>query len=380
LREIEFIENETILQCVKTQKENQLKKDDFKYNLFTLSSYNNQLENFHSDIIASFLNTNAPHKEGRSFTDEFLKYLNAHHNLHIPEFIQPIVFREKGRIDIWILDDETKSSIIIENKMNNAVDRYQQIDDYYNYAIKGGYSVCGIIYLSLDGNKFAPTPQNNEAKLLIRNIAAFDNSKHDLATGWLTNCLELCTNDDSKTLIYQYLKLIKYLSNKSMEKQNIERFYELANDKNSLELIDNILKLKNSIPGFRADKIVAAIGSDYPFRNYFVYQPHHRLYDNYIEDNVSFKLDISFWDNGTGHLFFWIPLKANDEGQELICNKLKSIDLGDEFIPRKNNIGFEKLFELGENFKSMQDIDKEMARFVKAFMQKLSDRQNQLPL
>ena len=50
---LEFLNNAEIIQLVQQYNITKLHKKQVSYNLFTISSYNSYLENFHSDIISS---------------------------------------------------------------------------------------------------------------------------------------------------------------------------------------------------------------------------------------------------------------------------------------------------------------------------------------
>ena len=118
------------------------------FNLFTISSYNSYLENFHSDVIALLLSQKERHLQKEKFFKLFLSFLQEKYGATIDEnnYQNYEVLREKGRIDIWIKDEISKKCIIIENKINDAVDMPNQIERYYDYASKRGYLVDSIVY------------------------------------------------------------------------------------------------------------------------------------------------------------------------------------------------------------------------------------------
>ncbi|HRF16793.1 MAG TPA: PD-(D/E)XK nuclease family protein, partial [Chitinophagaceae bacterium] len=109
--------------------------------------------------------------------------------IDINEFQETDVLREKGRIDVWIRDNKSGKCILIENKINNAVDREDQLLDYYRYSKDMGFSPLAIVYLSLDGKKTAPE-QSHPLDISIINVPAFNNTEKDLVNGWLNYCIE----------------------------------------------------------------------------------------------------------------------------------------------------------------------------------------------
>ncbi len=247
----------------------------------------------------------------------------------------------------------------------------EQIDRYYRIATKDWkYQVRGIIYLTLDGVKQAPQ-SIEETKILTRNIGAFTNNHNDLVNGWLIPCFNTSNDIDNKSLINQYIKLIKHLANKNMDNMVMDEFYKFVNQSNSINTIDTIIELKRRIPEYRANNFVIAIGNDFlPFRNYFYYKPNYRLYDKFIKDDNCFKLDIWFNDDGSIGILFWNTAKLNDEGAETVHRILKAIGYENEFHQRKGS-GYLKYFTLSEEYKTMYDIDIAAINFVKNFMTSL---------
>ena len=126
-------------------------KQNNGFNLFTISSYNSYLENFHSDVIALLLSPKERHLQKEKFFKLFLSFLIERYGAIIDEnnYQNYEVLREKGRIDIWIKDKVSKKCIIIENKINDAIDMPNQIERYYDYASEKGYLVDSIVYLTL---------------------------------------------------------------------------------------------------------------------------------------------------------------------------------------------------------------------------------------
>lgn len=199
------------------------------YNLFTLSSYNSHLENFHSDIIAILLNSDERHKQQNAFLNLFLDYLISQGvKLKKDDYIFCEITREKGHIDIWIRDHSSKKSIIIENKINNAADQSNQLESYFNYSKNAGFKIDSIVYLTLNGIKNAPLTDIGELNKKIINISAFTNSQNDLLNGWLLKCYQHSQDEDNRSFIFQYLKLIKHLSQIGMDKQIKDDFYSVV--------------------------------------------------------------------------------------------------------------------------------------------------------
>ena len=364
----------TFEDIVKEHKLAKCEKQNASFNLFTVSSYNSYLENFHSDIIATLLNPLGLHKRGHIFLNLFVAYINKSFDLDLKDFQDAIVTRETGRLDIWIRDAKNKQSIIIENKINNAVDMEKQIDRYFYYAEQvRDYKVKAVIYLSLDGTKKAPpTVENLES--IVKNIGAFTSKSDDLASGWLEACLEKVLEDrDSFSFIHQYIKLLKQLANKNLETNVMEKFYDFLSTENGLKTVNTIVELKNKLELYRADQFAIAIPDYAPFNKQYRYKPNYWLYENFYEQPNNFKLDIQFLENGNASIVFWNPGVMGESGREALTQKLKAIDLLEEFESETSfgDNGYTKYFRIGSDYKTIKEVDDALIKFTKNLMTKL---------
>jgi hypothetical protein len=346
------------------------------FNLFTISSYTNHLENFHSDIIATLLDKTAVHQEQDRFMKQFIKYLHSLSGVNIrkDDFENTTVIREQGKLDIWIRDEVSQKAIIIENKVNNAPDMVEQIDRYYQYSQElKGYNVELIIYLSLDGIKLAPKT-SSKIDHLVRNIGVFTGMPDDLVTGWLINCLDDQINQDSYTFIYQYISLLKNLANKNMDNQVMEDFYRLLSNENAFENINNIVEMKNRLPSYRADKFAAVIGDSFtPFVKQIRYKSNYYLFDNYQVNSNIFKLDVWFEENGNAASMFWNTSEQSLNGRLALTQELNRIGWEQKFddeIGYGYN-GYTKRFTIGPIYPTMALVDHAVNNFVQQFLDAL---------
>jgi hypothetical protein len=342
------------------------------YNLFTLSSYNSYLENFHSDVISILLDPNERHNQDSLFFNLFLDYLiSLGANIRKDDYSLCKITREQGRIDIWIKDDTSKKSIIIENKINNAGDQENQLENYYNYAKNSGFEVDTIIYLTLNGNKNAPLTDIIELNNRVINVPAFTNNLNDFCKGWLLKCYERSTDEDNRSFIYQYLKLIKHLSQDGMDKQIKDDFYAIINKDDGYSKTKAIAQLVAGIEEYRADLFAFRINNDYlPFRKIYRFRPNHWLFENFNENGIVFKLDVHFHTDGSARLDFWNP-GQNEEIQKLkTSTKLNSIGLLNEFEYGGFGGGMFKVLRL-EKYNNLEKLDNELYYFTKQLFEKL---------
>lgn len=108
-------------------------------------------ENAHSRILGHLLKQN--HKGRNEILESFLSYITVINPNYKLQIESPRISIEKKRIDILIRDKEY--SIIIENKIHNAVDQDEQLARYIKIANEMGYSKdqIYILYLPRDSGK-----------------------------------------------------------------------------------------------------------------------------------------------------------------------------------------------------------------------------------
>lgn len=368
----ELLAHGTIESIVKNYQQTGIKKNEVAYNLFSVSSYTSHLENFHSDVIASLLDPKGLHKEGNRFLSLFINYLQSSYALplDVNDYSHANVLREKGRIDIWIKNNNSTKAILIENKINNAGDRENQLDDYYVYSEnKQNCQVEAIIYLSLDGLKKAPVTVAANTKL-IKNIGAYTNRSTDLVSGWLQPCLDACTTHDSFSFIYQYKKLILHLASKQMDNTTIESFYKFINEHNAFDTVNDLLALKDRLPEHRTNHFIESIKDISPFVNPFRWKYNYMIYDNYKEGENSFKLDIHFMESGNASILIWNPTNNNEIGLKALTEKLLAVKLFDQF-EIYDQFKYAKFFRLSDEYKTLQQIDDAIIKFTNDLLEKL---------
>lgn len=342
------------------------------FNLFTISSYNSYLENFHSDVIKILLDPNERHNQSNSFLNLFLDYLiELGIKINKEDYSLCEITREQGRIDIWIKDNTSKKSIIIENKINNAGDQENQLENYYEYVKNLGFEIDTIVYLTLNGSKNAPLTDITELNEKIQNISAFTNNTKDLSNGWLKKCYENSANEDNRSFIFQYLKLIKHLSQVGMDRQIKDDFYAIINKEDGFLKTKAIAELVAGLEEYRADLFAVKIGNDYlPFRKIYRYRPNHWLFENFNDNGVNYKLDVYFKSDGSARIDFWNPNQPEEIQKRNTSIKLKSIGLFEKFEFGGFGGGMYKVFSV-EEYENIETIDNEVFIFVKLLFEKL---------
>lgn len=365
----EFVFSPKFSELEKKLTDTKLKILANSFNLFTLSSYNSYLENFHSDIIAFLLNPKSVHNNS-IYLELFINYLSSlGFDVDSENYNNTTISREIGKIDIWITDNKSRKSIIIENKINNAVDQEKQLERYYDYAIRNGYAVDCIIYLSLNGDNTAPSTGREQIDKIVLNVAACRNDNSDLFNGWLKKCHQVSKKEEMSSLIFQYGKLINHLSNKGMNKELQKEFYEIVSKSEGQERIKTIVELASGLLEYRADMFVDKLGDIKPFRKKYRYKANHWLFENYIDSGNTFKLDVYFLNDGSARIDFWNPGKEETVQHNTTYHKLSEIGLINDFIPGGFGGGHYKIFK----DKDISTVDNLLILYVQDFLFKLSE-------
>lgn len=356
----------------KRLKEIKEKLEQYSFNLFSISSYTAHLENFHSDVIAILLNSEERHKQENYYLDCFLDYIIEHMpSIKKEDYMQPEVTREKGRIDVCIKDNRSKRAIIIENKINNAKDQNKQLENYYDYLVNLDFEVDAIVYLTLNGNKNAPLTDNLEINEKFLNISAFTNSGSDLCNGWLKKAYGGLSDEDNSSFVFQYIKLLKHLSQVGMYKDIEDEFYEVISEENSFQKAKAINELLGGLGQYRADLFALRIKENYePFTKIYRYRTYHWLFENYNDNGIVFKLDVQFHSDGNASIDFWNPGGSEEIQNINTFNKLQSIDLIEKFEQGGMGGGMFKSFTL-EEYGSIKCVDDELYKFVAKLFIKL---------
>lgn len=316
------------------------------------------------------------HYEGYKFLNHFLDFLNDRYNFTIDKThykISSVIIEigdNESRMDILIKGEGR--CILIENKINNAPDMDDQIDRYYSLLTNWKLEIDAIIYLTLDGIKKAPTPLNVTAQTRLKSIGAFTNNNDDLVNGWLNPCFETAKYDDSKTLIYQYIKLLKHLNAKAMEQQSFEEFYNIANTLEILNTAEDIKYFYERLPLFRLEKVIKKIESYQPFKRSKQYNNHPTwLFEAFVVNNNTLKIGLSCEIDYTMSIHFCNQtLPNNDDGHSLIKGILEKIKLLEDFESFNTNDGYKKIFTL-EKYKTLQCLDNSVNVFLEKLFGKL---------
>lgn len=315
---------------------NKVSPEGVGFNVFCLVSEVYQRENLHSDIMRSFLDPQESHNQGSLFLDTFIEMLSSKgFPINEENYRDAEVVREEGRIDILIKDTKSMHCIIIENKINNAIDQKRQIPTYYDYAINEGYEVDAIIYLPLDEYKIpdkSSWTQKDIDKIssLLLVMPAFSKFNDNLINSWLIPSYNKCNDDECKFVLKQYINLVKSLRADNMDRNLVGKFVESLKDKEASQTLQSILDLVNDIPTYKAEEIMKELNRRFIFDNPLkITLANDRVFlDNFVfkPKNISIYIDsygfsegyfVQLWDKES---YYKKDIDINKFMKELIPN------------------------------------------------------------
>lgn len=326
-----LLETSAVRQVCEAYRDDQLKRlEGLGLNIFTIVSGRYYQENFHSDILAAFLDREKPHGGGTAYFRRFIEFLKTCPGCpaDLPDadaFGEYETGREQGRIDVSIRGKAINSSrpkaIIIENKINNAVDQPNQLPRYYADLSKD-FDVAAVVYLSLCGDK-APDMANwsgedKDIKDIIGNklvrVAAFTKDKTpnlrtgtkdetpNLRTGWIKPCVADAANMDAMdamVILRQYGKLLQYLGADVMNNKVMEDFWQLMQRDDNHDVALAVRDMLEKVPAYLALETMKMYSSPEcnPFKETRAWPPESprmAVFDGLKFDGASISADLEF--------------------------------------------------------------------------------------
>jgi len=216
--------------------------------LYTKSS---QKELEHSKILACFLNPAESHKHRFLFLRQFLKDIDLEEEANnLSNFKNINVYTERSvkvpnkknprSIDIlitWELEGET-NAIIIENKLNYAIDQPDQLKDYYDGIIEENFNVKKVVYMHIDQHI---EKNENEVSVDIFKCLINFNSQN------LIDSLQECNINNTHSHITEYINLLKNnVQNYMYTETALEIQKKLLNNHESFKNLVAVSKIVNS--------------------------------------------------------------------------------------------------------------------------------------
>ena len=329
-----FIINNSILSRV--YKKSRKEKSEIGFNVFKMASDFYYRENFHSFIISAFLNPTDKHNESNKFLHLFIDLLNLVNNksfIEKSDFLNSNVYVEKHKIDILIVDHVSKKAIIIENKLNNAVDQKRQLPRYAD-TIKTDYKIEGIVYLTLNSAKRPDKNDwtNQERKSIdsvLKLIPVYDSNpkKINLLDNWINPSIISSENINASSTLRQYGELLKYLNTNTMDTVSIKKFFDTINENNNLETAISIRNMLNDLPQYLAIRIEDKYREQCsPFKNIWRYKDRDTVFDGCLIGEQNFKLDV--WCSEVEYAVYFWEQHNSDFDIQYYCkeNKITAVE------------------------------------------------------
>lgn len=307
---------EGMLKHLFEEHESVVRRDDKSnaFNVFEIISNLYYRENFHSDLIAFFLDPTQNHGLGKLGIELLINLISKQtgRRINLEYYHNAHVFREYGRIDILLRDDYSKHAIVIENKMNNAVDMDRQIPRYCNILESEGFSIDAAVYLPMLKYKTPDRSSWEERDLrwlpiifIIPAVAGAQESS--LTKDWIEPLAIQCGNEDVASILRQYSYLIKKISNYNMDKISFDKLYDYLKCEDHLDTANSFVSMMNDLPKYLAQRIFDLYASRcQPFTKVWIFRETDAVFEECVIDGIYFKMDI-WCDTRTYNILFWAP-------------------------------------------------------------------------
>lgn len=300
-----FNEHETTISRINTSN---------SFTVFEVISDLYYRENFHSDLIAFFLDPNENHGMGSLGIELLIDLIVEETGWHINanDYDDSTVVREEGRIDILIRDDYSKHAILVENKMNNAGDMDRQIPRYCDILEEQGYIIDAAVYLPMlkyktpDKSSWKENDFRWENKIVII-PAVSDVNEYSLTRNWLEPLAAKCNNEDVASILRQYRNLIAKTSNYNMDKISFDKLYDYLMVDDHLEMANSLVSMMNDLPKYLAQRVFDIYSERcFPFTKVGIYRETDAVFEQCMIDGLYCKMDV-WCDTRTFKVQFWAP-------------------------------------------------------------------------
>ncbi len=374
-----------LLEEVKDIVQQKQKEDSkLKFNIFSAISDVFYKENFHSDILFMFLQQEPIYKNLFEALD--IEYTQDGSVKVFKEY--PTFTEEKyGRIDIFIQykDQECKlHCIIIENKINNAVDQERQLWRYYDHCVQKGIQVDKIVYLTLKENEPDMGDCTDLEEREIRKI---------LETKTATDFVEIISKDaenldvNTWSALIQYKNLIAYLNGDTTMNANCKIYEIIKNGQGNYEILKEFYNVFDKFPEFIAKdvfkKLTESKGdlfssefTNIKINKQYIYLDTKQIKnDERTDADYGFRLELFF-----AHDYFFVQFRyygyrnADDEKLiNLMKDKNTPLNFGDEYT--NPNIEYPNCIsiKISHNFNNPNKIEKIVLDDMKKFYEQVNN-------
>jgi hypothetical protein len=337
-----------------------LEKDTF--NIFEpLENY--QKEAFNEIILTQILDPKTKEIGNIEFLHIFCELLSEKTNYCFRNSV--IVKNQKGGIDILIYDE--RYAIIIESKINNAVDQKNQLARYLRYTKNElKKTVLAIVYIRPIHDEYKLPPletyepeyelETAEVRNILVPVSVITNKReNDLCHGFLDKCVRKTMNEKARVYIQQYSELLKLKGGSKMltnvEKEMLKKLYS---DDESIKKMQAIIEIWEN-----RWEIFAAIIKDSLYEKGFGPGDED---EQCTAKSINEKISVVFtdYDDVDWGFGFWYKEGTSKKLQDTLSNLLKNYDnkLLDTEVENSDNwfIGRRLNFEIDKPINELIDV------------------------
>ena len=142
----------------------------------------------------------------------------------------------------------------------------------------------------------------------------------------------------------------------------------------AVKAITDLKHLIDSLPEHRADLFGKETISHPPFGHRFRYRNNYWIFENYMDGEDSYKLDVFFEGTGDAKVVMWNTVKQGDGGRETVREQLDRINLVNRFNGKPLYNGWTAEFNLPDYNDSIGEVDQAVLSLVKEVFTRLSAR------
>lgn len=277
-------------------------------------------ENFHSDIIAYYL-------QNDEVKERFIDWISTPSG-SLDGKIEKISYkggavkRETSRIDITLLSHDEKKAIIIENKSNNACDQFNQLHNYISRLKEEGVEIEKILYLNKDSEKkpdIAALKEDDrrgiESILKVSNLQGFIDNV-------INPVIVQTSNIRLNGLSQEIRSLFQILIYKDM---NVDKIIELIgnlNEPGNLDKLRDVIRAYDQIPDALAEYFKSYLTSQAPdYSIPGVYNKYCVIIESILIGSKVFTVDIWFSRDQVDFSFFIRKNNGNHADVELVRSR-----------------------------------------------------------
>lgn len=203
-------------------------------------------ELFHSRIVSLLLDPKTPKIGNSRYLKKFVAAVCDRNNrIQYHDFSRAVsIIRESDKIDIFIHDKT--HGIIIENKLNNAVDQPDQLARYVQSVKAKGIEIVAVVYIPLY-DKQPPLDEYSDEYKEIREeirqkLAVFPAIA--LAEEFLDPCAKMAEHELGRVFINEYSKVLKHLGGSLMTKEiDLELLKKVFSSRETIIAAKNIAEV-----------------------------------------------------------------------------------------------------------------------------------------